>query len=119
MDTRHKIIDAAEAAALAQAGATVVRGYFDPLIAEHAERLTEFKRAGAPLLVLIATPPNPILPDRARAELVAALAVVDRVALTGDAAPGASITPQIRLEEEDLARQARLIEHVHSRQGAR
>lgn len=114
MDTRLKIIDAAEAWHFAESGTTVVRGYFDPLIAEHAQRLAELKRLGQPLLVLVATPPDPILPDRARAELVASLAVVDRVALaTG------SLTPHIRLEEEDLARQQRLIEHVHARQAAK
>lgn len=113
MDTRTKIVSAAEAAKLAAAGATVVSGYFDPLIASHAQRLALLKRNGTPLLVLIATPDHPILPARARAELVAGLGVVDHVAeLAG------GITPQIQLELEDAARLERLIEHVRARQQA-
>ena len=113
MDTRTKIVSAAQAATLAAAGATVVSGYFDPLVASQAHRLTELKRTGAPLLVLIATPKDPILPAGARAELVASLRVVDHVAeLTG------GIQPEFRLEQEDRTRLEKLIEHVHARQRA-
>ncbi len=110
MDTRTKIVSTQEALRLAEAGATVVSGYFDPLIASHAQRLEELKDA-APLLVLIATPEDPILPARARAELVASLAAVDHVAEWSD-----ELHPQIRLEQEDAGRLERLIEHVHQRQ---
>ncbi len=68
-------------------------------------------RATPKLLVLIATPQDPILPARARAELVASLGVVDHVAEF----PG-GLRPQIRLEEEDSERLEKLIEHVHARQ---
>ena len=113
MDTRGKIVTEAEATRLAKSGATVVSGYFDPLVAEHAVRLQGLKRAGSPLLVLIASPRDPILPARARAELVAGLAAVDYVAeLTSGLQPG------IRLEAEDSVRLARLIQHVHMRQSA-
>jgi len=122
VDTRTKIVSASEAASIAGAGAIVVSGYFDPLIASHAQRLAELKSAelkrdGTPgratpkLLVLIATPQDPILPARARAELVASLGVVDHVAEF----PG-GLRPQIRLEEEDSERLEKLIEHVHARQ---
>jgi bifunctional ADP-heptose synthase (sugar kinase/adenylyltransferase) len=112
VDTRTKIISPQQALRLAEAGATVVSGYFDPLLAAHAQRLQESKGA-APLLVLIGTPPDPILPVRARAELVAALAAVDYVAeWTPD------IAPHVRLEQEDAQRLDRLIEHVHQRQAA-
>ncbi len=80
VDTRRKIVGAREAAAIAAGGATVVSGYFDPLIAWHARWLAGFKKPPRPLLVLIATPENPILPAPARAELVASLRVVDHVA---------------------------------------
>ena len=113
MDTRTKIIDAAHAARVAQAGATVVSGYFDPMIASHAERLTKLKREGTPLLVLVATPPEAILPALARAQLVAGLSVVDYVC---DAPDG--ITPQIHLEDEHAELLAQLIDHVHARQRA-
>ena len=114
MDTRTKIVSRQEALRLAEAGATVVSGFFDPLIAGHAQRLQELKNA-APLLVLIATPEDPILPARARAELVASLAVVDHVSEWSDEGSG-ELRPQIRLEQEDTGRLERLIEHVHQRQ---
>ena len=115
MDTRTKIVSTQEALRLAEAGATVVSGYFDPLIAGHAQRLQELKLAhvnrDAPLLVLINTPSDPILPARARAELVAALSTVDHVTeMNGE------LAPHVRLEQEDQQRLDRLIEHVHKRQ---
>jgi hypothetical protein len=113
LDTRTKIIDAAQAARIAQAGATVVSGYFDPMIASHAERLTALKREGTPLLVLVATPPDAILPALARAQLVAGLSVVDYVC---DAPAG--VTPHIHLEHEHAELLAKLIDHVHARQRA-
>jgi len=113
MDTRTKIVDAAQARLLAGQGATVVSGYFDPLIASHAERLGELKRERVPLLVLIATPDDAILPARARAELVAGLAVVDYVCETAD-----DVAPHLSLEREHAEGLVRLIDHVHMRQRA-
>lgn len=113
MDTRTKIIDAAQAARVAQGGATIVSGYFDPMIASHAERLTKLKREGTPLLVLVATPPEAILPALARAQLVAGLSVVDYVC---EAPVG--IDAQIHLEDEHAELLTQLIEHVHARQRA-
>ncbi len=113
MDTRTKIIDATQAALIAQDGATVISGYFDPLIASHAERLAGLKREGAPLLVLVATPPEAILPPLARAQLIAGLSVVDYVCAT----PG-GMAPQIHLEDEHAELLTRLIDHVHARQRA-
>ncbi len=112
MDTRTKIVPAEEALRIAAAGARVVSGYFDPLLASHAERLRELKLEGSPLMVAIAEPENPILPARARAELVAGLAVVDYVV---ESAQG--LNAAVRLEEEDSRRLDALIEHVHARQG--
>jgi glycerol-3-phosphate cytidylyltransferase-like family protein len=112
LDTRTKIVSTAEAARLAASGATVVSGYFDPMLASHAQRLAQLKREGSPLLVLIADPEEAILPARARAELVAALRVVDYVAENGN------FEPHHRLEREDSDRLANLIERVHARQSA-
>jgi bifunctional ADP-heptose synthase (sugar kinase/adenylyltransferase) len=111
MDTREKIIDAAQAASIAASGATVVSGYFDPLIASQAERLASLKTNGQKLLVLIATPDNPILPAAARAELVAGLKAVDYVS---ERTPG--LTPSINLEQEDTERFTALLKRVHARQ---
>ena len=113
MDTRTKIIDAAQAARISQSGATVVSGYFDPMTASHAERLMTLKREGAPLLVLVATPADAILPALARAQLVAGLSVVDYVC----DAPG-GLAPQVHLENEHAEMLAKLIDHVHARQRA-
>jgi hypothetical protein len=113
LDTRTKIIDAAQAASIAQSGATVVSGSFDPMVASHAERLAALKRPGEPLLVLITTPPHPILDNRARAQLVAGLAVVDYVC---DEPRG--LVAQISLDREHAERLTQLIEHVHARQRA-
>jgi hypothetical protein len=111
VDTRTKIVPAAEAARIAEAGATVVSGYFDPMLASHADRLQQLKRAGAPLLVLIANPPDALLTARARAELVAGLRVVDYVA---EASGGQKA--DWHLEQEDRKRLEDLIERVHARQ---
>jgi bifunctional ADP-heptose synthase (sugar kinase/adenylyltransferase) len=113
VDTRTKIVPLAEAQRIAAAGATIVSGYFDPLLASHAERLQSLKREGAPLLVLIADPGDPILPVRARAELVAGLAVVDYVVESVN-----GLTPHVRLEQEHGQLLDELIEHVHARQRA-
>jgi hypothetical protein len=119
VDTRNKIVDSREAAKIAAGGATVVSGYFDPMIAWHARWLVSFKKTARPLLVLIATPENPILPALARAELVASLRVVGHVAeYSGElaeaiAAAGGSV---IHLENQDRELFKDLLELVHSRQ---
>jgi bifunctional ADP-heptose synthase (sugar kinase/adenylyltransferase) len=113
MDTRTKIVQMEEAARMAAEGATVVSGYFDPLLASHAERLIGLKRPGFPLVILVADPENPILPAKARAELVAGLAVVDYVV---ELPTGLKAT--VRMEEEDARTLEALIEHVHRRQEA-
>jgi bifunctional ADP-heptose synthase (sugar kinase/adenylyltransferase) len=113
VDTRTKIVPAAEAARLAANGVMVVSGYFDPLLSAHPEQLLALKPEGGSLLVAIAEPPNPILPARARAELLAGLAVVDYVAESVE-----GLEPETRLEDEDERRLADLIVHVHARQRA-
>ena len=113
MDSRTKIIPAEQARRVAAAGATVVSGCFDPLLAWHAERLESLKREGSPLLVMIAAPEDPILPARARAELVAGLKIVDYVLESN-----AAVTPHFRLDEEEKQILEDLIERVHARQSA-
>jgi hypothetical protein len=113
LDTRSKIIGSVEAADVAASGAAVVSGYFDPLIASHAERLASLKTRDHKLLVLIATPSNEILPAAARAELVAGLRAVDYVSILAN-----GLTPHVHLEEEDEQRYQALLQHVHARQKA-
>ncbi len=107
MDTRGKIV--ASAAELPR-DATVVSGYFDPMLAWHAQRLQHIKQ-DKPLIVIIENPTDPILPARARAELVASLRVVDYVIECPE-----GIAIDHRLESDDLANFARLQRHVHGRQ---
>jgi hypothetical protein len=81
VDTRIKIITAGEAEQLAAySSPRVVSGYFNPLRAEHARLLSEAARGnGRPLMVVVRPADPALLDSRARAELVAALAVVDYV----------------------------------------
>jgi len=113
VDTRTKIVGADRVTDLTSAGALIVSGYFDPLVSSLAERLAALKRPDSPLVVLILNAPDPILPARARAELVAALSVVDYVC---DAATSAE--PHVHLEREHSQQLKELIAHVHARQSA-
>jgi len=92
LDTRSKIIPIEEARHLTSRVPTLwLKGHFDPLLAEHARRLRA--TPGQTLVVEITNPPHPLLPQRARAELVAALAAVDYVVLgNGSQSDDASIT---------------------------
>ena len=123
MDTRSKILNA-EAAPRA---CTVVTGAFDVLLAEDARELAGIRAShpGQPLLVVVLPLPGPLLPRRARAELVAALRVVDYVVTADDAAPDAAtdallaaLEPAqlVRLEEAQAVRKRQLMKHVHRRQ---
>ena len=58
-----------------------ISGHFDPLLAEHVGRLRQAREPGSRLVVEVTNPARPLLPQRARAELVAALAMVDYVVL--------------------------------------
>jgi bifunctional ADP-heptose synthase (sugar kinase/adenylyltransferase) len=119
VDTRTKILDAEAAIAAAgearRAGKTVklVAGAFDPLLAAHARRLREIAQEGAVLFAAIREPAAPLLPAQARAELVAAMGVVDYVVL-GDA----PLRPDevYREESADAGRTRDLIRNVQKRQ---
>ena len=115
MDTRTKIVS--NDAARQIDGAVIVSGYFDPIVHLHADRLARLRKVGQPLLVLIATPANPILPSAARAALVAGLACVDYVTEIGSTYPD-GLKPHVQLETEDSARLEQLIQHVATRQQA-
>src|ERR1035437_9248931 len=119
MDTRNKILSA-EAAPRA---CTVVTGAFDMVLAEDARDLAGIRAShpGRPLLAVVLPLPGPLLPRRARAELVAALRMVDYVVIADDAATDAllvSLEPAqlVRLEEAQAIRKRQLMEHVHRRQ---
>ncbi len=124
MDTRSKLLTADQALHLVRRlgregqPPKLVAGCFDPLLAAHARRLAGVRKGAAILIVIVTDPPQPVLPARARAELVAALAVVDHVVVAGEQPleaffDGAEV---LRSEAEDLEIAGKLIQHVHQRQ---
>ncbi len=121
VDTREKILAPEAAAQLAGCGAPkLVTGYFDPLLAEHAGRLAGIAEAGGTLVVLVLDPERPVLPARARAELVAGLQAVQYVLLAGESSPEAWIellkpAAVYREEEADRRRAEKFIAHVRER----
>ena len=112
------------AAAIGQSGnLTAIVGHFDPMTAAHARRMSDFCRISGPIVVvvIVTDPPDPILPQRARAELVAALHAVDYViaAMHNTSAEIiARLQPDevIQEEEADVRRTQDLIAHVHRQQ---
>jgi glycerol-3-phosphate cytidylyltransferase-like family protein len=107
VDTRSKIIPQEEARHLTSASRTLwLKGHFDPLLAEHARTLRKSATPGQILVIEITNPQNPLLPQRARAELVAALAAVDYVVLGSTA------------NSDDAPITDRFIQHVLTRHRA-
>ena len=118
MDTRVKIVSAADAAG--DPGAVVMRGYFDPLIVAHVRRIEELARGDASVTILLASPAQPLLPDSARAELLAGLRVVKNVAVADGPIPAEFAAATIIDETNgDLQRGRELMEHVRRRQDAK
>ena len=104
MDTRTKIIGRSELERrLGDRPARRVSGHFDPLLAGHVRRIAQAREPGHALVVEVTNPPRPLLPQRARAELVAALSMVDFVVLSES---GEALDP-------DLTQ--RFVEHVLDR----
>jgi glycerol-3-phosphate cytidylyltransferase-like family protein len=91
MDTRTKI--SRTCFSLSGQKIQLVTGHFDPLLPEHARRLQQLTRPNQLLIVVITNPPNPLLSQTARAELVAALNMVDHVVISQEA-DDAQITRQ-------------------------
>lgn len=126
MDTRNKIIPPDRAATLAgelrARGATlkVVTGYFDVLVADHIRRLREIADGSGAVFALVLDPPQPLLSSSARAELVAALGVIDYVVPAEEQAARELLShfqpgEIVREEPADLLRASRLTEHVQRR----
>ena len=124
MDTRTKILTAAAVAALEPARPLLLAtGYFDVLRAEQAAELAEARRRTQAQTLVAAVQPSAkeTLPPAARAQMAAALRVVDYVLIAEtedlDSLAG-SLQPieTIRLEEAEASRTRQLIEHVHRRQ---
>ena len=110
MDTRSKILDSSGAlehlSGRDHASFLIARGSFDILRAEHCRRLAQEKEEPEKLLVLVADDEDPrrtVLDAQARAELVAALQVVDYVVIRGEAEANrliSSLSPARVIEPE-------------------
>ena len=116
MDTRSKILTSADSL---PRPITLVAGYFDVLRAAHAGEMQKVRnRTGSqPLVLVVLTCRGELLSQRARAELVAAIRVVDYVLIADNEELHRLIerlnpAEVVRLEEADLRRTRRLIEHA-------
>ncbi len=121
MDTRSKILTLAAALEIGERPITIVIGTFDVLRAAHARELEEARTGAARLLVVVLPRAVELLPQRARAELIAALRVVDYVVPAGPNEVDALIhalapTQVVRLEEADEFRCRQLREEILGRQ---
>jgi hypothetical protein len=124
LDTRQKILSQEQAAATIQRPFLAIAGHFDPMTAEIARRVSSLCRPGLRIAVIVTDPPDPILPQRARAELAAALEAVDYVVEAKDNTSAeivARLKPDEIIQEEaaDLRRTQDLIAHVRRRQIAK
>jgi len=126
VDTRDKILTPPALAALHPPRPLLIAaGRFDILRAETARELAAARsRTGAASLLAVIRPvADELAPLAARAEMAAALRVIDYVfiAETGDLASLPAVLEPVEilnLEEADARRIRQLIEHVHSRQSA-
>ncbi len=121
MDTRSKIAaldEVAERVAANEKRVRLVTGLFDPVLAVHARRFRRLAHPDRLLVVLVRSPERPLLDERSRAELIAALADVDYV-LTGEKpcdVVGALNPADIILEDEmDRRRAAAFVTRVRNR----
>jgi glycerol-3-phosphate cytidylyltransferase-like family protein len=115
VDTRNKILTWEQI----PKGGMVVTGYFDLLRVEHSRDLECMRQRlpRAPLIILVLPQSGELLTQRARAEMVAAIRMVDYV-LVADSEDLDEILKRlepaeiVRLEADDLRRERHLIEHV-------
>ena len=118
MGTRSKILTLDAALRLPRGELTLAAGYFDALRAAHTRGLEALAR---PLLAVVLPLTGELLPERARAEMVAALRVIDYVVIAENKDLDAlveTLAPRefVRLEARDRTLVQLLIEHVHLRQ---
>jgi hypothetical protein len=118
MDTRNKILTLDAALRLPRGTLTLVTSSFDALRTTHVRDLATLPR---PVLAVVLPLADELLPQPARAEMAAALRVIDYVVIAGNQDLDAlikALLPRelVRMETGDAARIQQLIEHVHRRQ---
>jgi glycerol-3-phosphate cytidylyltransferase-like family protein len=121
VDTRSKIVSATEMLP----EATLVVGYFDVLGVEHVRELRAIRERASRLIALVL--PNPdgarrtVLPQEGRAEMAAALRMLDYVLICAEPGQPGDLkdlmkrlrpTEIVSLEEAEFRRIDRLIEQV-------
>ena len=122
MDTRNKILTLEAALRLPAGSLSLVTGAFDLLTAAHARDVAAFRaRVSGPVLAVVLAGDSGLLPQRARAELVAGLRAVDYVVAASREDVErllATLRPAAveRLEEADARRAEELAELVRRRQ---
>jgi bifunctional ADP-heptose synthase (sugar kinase/adenylyltransferase) len=122
LDTRSKILTLEAARALQVPRLTVVTGYFDLMRAAHiCELETVRRRTGAGAMLAAVLPwDDAVLSQRARAEMTAALRMLDYVVAI-DRSDLSSLIEALRpadvvhLDAADARRNRELIDHVHRR----
>lgn len=107
MDTRNKIISVEAAWALGKDGRRLVvaAGTFDVLQASHARFLETIHPPEGALLVVVwddASLERPLLPERARAQLVAALRAVDYVVIDRHGGELEKLVEQVVPEDRNI-----------------
>lgn len=124
-DTRAKIVEwdqFRERLLAPQPPAAIVIGHFDPLVYLHTERLNELADKYGPLAICITSPPDPLMPARARAELVAALSCTEFLAIVErEEVSVLAATPGVVVVDEthnDILRRDQLMRLVIKRQKA-
>jgi glycerol-3-phosphate cytidylyltransferase-like family protein len=122
MDTRTKILSVTDACArLVGQAVTIVSGYFDVMRAAHVRDIQKIH--AQTLLAVVRPHAGAILPAHARAELVAAVRMVDYVVIGDDRELDilvSSIQPAqiVHLEDADLERAGQLKQHAQRRQSS-
>ncbi len=122
MDTRTKILNGT--ASLAGIPLIVITGHFDVLRAEHIRELSAARGRArdARVLIIVTSGAGELLPLPARAELAAALRMVDYVLTAEDRdvdrlVETLRLAVLVRLEPGDQRRLHWLKQHVHRLQG--
>ena len=96
----------------------IIVGYFDPIHAAQIPDLRRLAAANTTIVAAIDDPPDPLLPVTGRAELAAALGLIDFVVTDVSGAmtiAGAEITD---IRPGDLKRREELARHVVRRHGS-
>lgn len=122
MDTRAKIVSAKQAAAqTADRNSTLLLSSFDVLTSARIHRVRALAQPDTLLIAVITELADSLLPLQARAELAAALAIIDLVIVADESVaalltrfPGATVIDD---NQDDARRTAELIEYVHQRNG--